>query len=178
MRGCNNAHATSIETQASTRESAIMAEPNQAMAEQNLTLDDLFSGTFQSVMNIEERALDNRLTKGLSITDIHTLVAVGLHEKNPMKVAAARLDVTLATLTVAINRLEKMGFVRRERSDQDRRQVLLSLTASGRKAFLAHRLFHEKMITAAVEGLNEAQQKALAAALAHVKRFFDEQAKA
>lgn len=156
----------------------VMAEPNQAMLEHNLTLDDLFSGTFQSVMNIEERALKSRFTKGLSLTDIHTLVAVGLHEKNPMKVAAARLDITLATLTVAINRLEKLGYVRRERSERDRRQVLLSLTTDGRKAYRAHRLFHEKMIGAALEGLDDEQQKALAQALAHVKAFFDEQAKA
>ena len=62
-------------------------------------IDDLLSGTFNSILRIEEQSLDNRLTHGLTITEVHTIVAIGLHERNPMNVIAARLNVTLATLT-------------------------------------------------------------------------------
>ncbi|ANE22132.1 MarR family transcriptional regulator [Denitrobacterium detoxificans] len=147
-----------------------------AMAAHNLELDDLFSGTFQSVMRIEERALDNRYTQGLTITDIHTIVAVGLYERNPMNVCATRLDVTLATLTTAVNKLEKLGYVRRERSQEDRRKVLLSLTTQGRKAYRAHLLFHKRMISEALNGLTNEEQRVLAHALAKVKGFFDARA--
>ena len=70
-------------------------------------LDDLLSSTFNSILRIEERSLNNRLTEGLSITELHTICAIGLHETNPMNVIANRLGVTLATLTVMINKLEK-----------------------------------------------------------------------
>lgn len=153
-----------------------MARSFESMAKQDLSLDDLLSGTFQSVLNIEQRALDNRFTKGLSISDIHTIVAIGLYEKNPMSVAANRLGITLATLTVAVNKLVKLGYVTRERSEDDRRKVLLSLTKEGRKAYRVHHLFHERMIAEALSELTEEEERVLAVALAKVKRFFDEQA--
>ena len=102
------------------------------------TLDELLSSTFNSILRIEERSLNNRLTEGLSIAELHTICAVGLHEANPMKVIANRLGITLATLTVMINKLEKRSYVKRERSETDRRQVLVALTAKGRKAMRAH----------------------------------------
>ena len=68
-------------------------------------VDTLLSDTFNSILRIEERSLKNRLTDGLSIAELHTIVAVGLHEVNSMKVVASRLDVTMATLTAAMNKL-------------------------------------------------------------------------
>ena len=72
-------------------------------------VDTLLSDTFNSILRIEERSLKNRLTEGLSIAELHTIVAVGLHEINSMKVVASRLDVTMATLTAAMNKLERKG---------------------------------------------------------------------
>ena len=109
-------------------------------------VDTLLSDTFNSILRIEERSLKNRLTYGLSISELHTIVAVGLHEVNSMKVVASRLDVTMATLTAAMNKLERKGFVERSRSEIDRRQVLVQLTSKGRKAFRAHESFHKKMV--------------------------------
>ena len=108
------------------------------------TLDELLSSTFNSILRIEERSLNNRLTEGLSIAELHTICAVGLHEANPMKVIANRLGITLATLTVMINKLEKRSYVKRERSETDRRQVLVALTAKGRKAMRAHDAFQRR----------------------------------
>ena len=106
-------------------------------------VDTLLSDTFNSILRIEERSLKNRLTDGLSIAELHTIVAVGLHEVNSMKVVASRLDVTMATLTAAMNKLERKGFVERSRSEIDRRQVLVQLTSKGRKAFRAHESFQK-----------------------------------
>ena len=96
-------------------------------------IDDLLSGTFNSILRIEEQSLDNRLTHGLTITEVHTIVAIGLHERNPMNVVAARLGVTLATLTTAVSKLAGKGFVERSRAEDDRRKVLVSLTKKGRQ---------------------------------------------
>ena len=117
-------------------------------------IDDLLSGTFNSILRIEEQSLDNRLTHGLTITEVHTIVAIGLHERNPMNVIAARLNVTLATLTTAVNKLAKKG-----------RQVLR-----------AHNLFHHQMIDEALADLTEEEERVFAGALKKVKGFFDAQA--
>ena len=133
----------------------------------------MLTETFNSILRIEERSLNNRLTEGLSIAELHTIVAVGLHEINPMKVVAARLDVTLATLTASMT--ERKGYVKRSRSEVDRRQVLVQLTSKGRKAFRAHDAFHKKMANSALECLTPEEEVVLYKALGKVKDFFDQE---
>lgn len=139
-------------------------------------VDELLSSTFNSILRIEEKSLDNRLTHGLTITEVHTIVAVGLHERNPMNVVAARLSVTLATLTTAVNKLVEKGFIRRTRSENDRRKVLVSLTKKGRKVLRAHNLFHRQMIDEALADLSEEEERVFAEGLSKVKAFFDARA--
>lgn len=136
-------------------------------------VDKLLSDTFNSILRIEERSLNNRLTDGLSIAELHTIAAVGLHESNTMKIVAERLDITMATLTAAVSKLERKGFVARSKSEVDRRQVLVSLTAKGRKAFRAHEAFHRKMVDAALDGLTVQEQAVFVRAVGKVKEFFD-----
>ena len=139
------------------------AETGDAAAQRRADIDGLLSDTFNSILRIEERSLDNRLTHGLTITEVHTIVAVGLHEQNPMNVVAARLGVTLV----------RKGFVERIRAEDDRRKVLVSLTKKGRQVFRAHNVFHRQMIDEALADLTEEEEQAFAAGLAKVKRFFD-----
>ena len=139
-------------------------------------LDELLSGTFNSILRIEERSLDNRLTHGLTITEVHTIAAVGLHGRDPMNVVAARLGVTLATLTTAVAKLVRKGFIERSRFEDDRRVVLVSLTKKGRQVLRAHNLFHHQMIDEALADLTEEEERVLAEALAKVRAFFDARA--
>jgi DNA-binding MarR family transcriptional regulator len=44
---------------------------------------------------------------------------------------AGHMGVTVATMSLAIDRLEQKGYVRRERDPRDRRRVLLRVTAEG-----------------------------------------------
>ncbi|MDP4015281.1 MAG: MarR family transcriptional regulator [Candidatus Nanopelagicales bacterium] len=52
----------------------------------------------------------------------------------PMRVIGSRLQVHPTSVTNAVDRLEKDGFVRRDPHPSDRRAVLVSLTPSGREA--------------------------------------------
>lgn len=140
-------------------------------------VDTLLSDTFNSILRIEERSLKNRLTEGLSIAELHTIVAMGLHEINSMKVVAKRLDVTMATLTAAMNKLERKGFVERSRSDTDRRQVLVQLTSKGRKAFRAHESFHKRMVDSALAVLTPEEETVFVSAVGKIKEFFDKESK-
>ena len=139
-------------------------------------LDELLSGTFNSVLRIEEKSLNNRLTDGLTITEVHTIVAVGLHERNAMTAVAARLGVTLATLTTAVNKLVAKGYIERTRDEGDRRKVLLSLTKRGRQVYRAHGLFHRAMLEEALADLTDEEERVLSRALSKVKTFFDARA--
>ena len=152
------------------------ARDADAVSKRREEIDDLLSGTINSILRIEEQSLDNRLTHGLTITEVHTIVAIGLHERNPMNVVAARLGVTLATLTTAVSKLAGKGFVERSRAEDDRRKVLVSLTKRGRQVLRAHNLFHHQMIDEALAGLTEEEERVFAEALSKVKAFFDAQA--
>ena len=142
--------------------------------EEKQELDELLSNTFTSIMRLEERSLKNRLTDGLTITEIHTIAAIGLHEEHTMSEVAARLAVTLATLTTTVNKLVSKGFVERERSEQDRRRVMIRLTRPGREVCRAHSLFHRHMIDQALEGLDAEETRVLVSTVTKIKTFFDD----
>jgi DNA-binding MarR family transcriptional regulator len=55
----------------------------------------------------------------------------------PMSAIGRRLQVHPTSTTSAVDRLERQGFVRRRPHPQDRRAVLASITAAGRRVALA-----------------------------------------
>lgn len=143
-------------------------------AQRRRHVNDLLVETFSSILRVEENVVRNRLTEGLTISEVHTIHAIGLHGSSPMNVIAARLDVTLATCTTAVGKLVTKGFAERSRSDADRRQVLVSLTKEGRQAYRVHELFHKEMVDAAFADLTEEEEAVLVRALTKVKGFFEE----
>lgn len=143
--------------------------------EEKALINELLTSTFNSITRIEEQSLKNRLTKDLSITEIHTLEAIGMHGQKPMKDVASQLGVTLATVNAAVNKLERKGYVTRVRGEKDKRQMLVSLESSGRKALRVHDMFHKKMIDSALEGLTHEESRAFARAVANIKQFFDQE---
>lgn len=47
----------------------------------------------------------------------------------------ARLGITRASMSMMLHRLERRGFIRRYRSDADRRNVIVEITDAGRAAY-------------------------------------------
>ena len=106
---------------------------------------------------------------------MHIIEAVGIEEPRNMSTVAAKLMVTVGTLTTAVNSLVKKSYINRVRSEKDRRIVLLSLTEKGRKAYDHHRRFHEEMIKAVMTNLSEEEANVLVKALKNVSDFFKKQ---
>lgn len=162
-------------TRTTTREPRTPSGAFSARAEERRQLDQLLSSTFNTVLRVEEQSLKSRLTEGLTISEIHAIAAVGLYERNPMSVVAARLNVTLATLTTTMRRLVEKGFVARTRDEIDRRKVIVSLTKTGRQVYRVHELFHRRMIDEALSGLDDQEEQVLSRSLLKVKAFFERQ---
>lgn len=127
---------------------------------------------FNDVLDLEEKALITEEFHDLSIHDMHVIEAIGLEEPKNMSTAARVLSVTMGTLTIAVNSLVKKEYVDRVRSNKDRRVVLISLTEKGRRAFAHHRQFHENMVGAIMERLNEQELEVLVKALGHLEKYF------
>lgn len=134
-------------------------------------LNQLFVDLFHEILEIEECSVRRAANNSLTMTEIHTLMAIKPGEQN-MSQIAKELGVTISTLTTAINKLEAKGFVRRKRDESDRRVVHICLTARGRSMAGAHERFHRNMTKAALEGLDPEETKILTATLQRLTDFF------
>ena len=72
---------------------------------------------------------------GLSFArfEILRLLAFSREGRLPMGIVGRRLQVHPASITSAVDRLERDGLVRRIRSEGDRRRVIVELTVEGRR---------------------------------------------
>ena len=84
---------------------------------------------------------------------------------------AQELDVTPPSVTMAVKRLERKGYLTKDRSDEDGRRVRVRLTEEGRRAETAHRYFHRQMVRAVARSLEPAQREALLNALQRINEF-------
>ncbi len=136
------------------------------------TQSETLTRLFNNILHKEEKAVISEEFRDISGNDMHIIDAIGIGEPRSMSAVAKDLHVTVGTLTIAINSLVKKGYVRRVRSEQDRRVVLISLLGKGKKAYRHHREFHEAMVDAALTDLDEAQAQTLVKALTNLDSFF------
>ena len=141
----------------------------------NQTLNELLVGLFHDIMTIEEKAIRKGPLKDVTVNDMHVIEAIGTAKSKNMSTVAKALGVTMGTLTISVNSLVKKGFVERVRSEEDRRVVLISLTAKGKTAFKTHQKFHDDMIQSIVGQLDEEEKKVLEKSLSKLNIFFKEQ---
>lgn len=136
------------------------------------TINDILVNLFNEIWDIEEKALITDQFKDISVNDMHIMEAIGIEKPKNMSSVARLVDVTVGTLTIAINNLVKKGYVMRVRSEEDRRVVLVSLSEKGKAAYEHHRQFHQKMVEAVLEDLNQEETLVLTNALKKLSSFF------
>ena len=135
-------------------------------------ISDVLVHLFNEIMELEEQAIITEEYKDITNNDMHIIEAVGIDAPRNMSEIAKRLCVTVGTLTTNMNGLEKKGYIIRERSTEDKRVVLVTLTERGRKAFFHHRDFHKNMIKSVVVGLDEDEKRLLYRCLVKLDKFF------
>lgn len=135
-------------------------------------LNELLVKIFNDILQIEQNALKEGEFKDISITEVHTIEAVGMYGTRTMTEVAQDLKITVGTLTIAINNLVKKGYVERNRSESDRRVVEISLTRKGKLAYRVHEKFHTDMIKATIKGLSHEEELVLGRALDNLNTFF------
>ncbi len=143
---------------------------------QEQVINDLLVETFNIILKVEQEALHIYKVDDISVSEVHTMDAIGDEEGRSMSEIAARLGVTVATVTVSVNRLVAKGYVQRGSSREDRRVVVASLTDAGKEIFNLHRKFHHDMVRFATRGLDENENEVLARSLGKIKSFFERSA--
>lgn len=138
------------------------------------TVNDYLVSVFNDILTIEESELKKSQFEDISITEMHTIEAIGMYKKKTTSEVAKELSITAGTLTTAINKLVKKGYVERIRSEDDRRVVKLGLTKKGKLLFRVHQHFHREMVKNILIGMSSDEEVALLKALKNLHDFLQE----
>jgi DNA-binding MarR family transcriptional regulator len=95
-------------------------------------VDEMTSWSARDRMN----AFKSWLKGSLSLIHLHVLTILEAEGPIPMSKLADTLDVSVASTTGIIGRMEERGLVERSHGETDRRVVLVQATAAGKAIFL------------------------------------------
>jgi DNA-binding MarR family transcriptional regulator len=124
-------------------------------------------------LNVELDAVGQRFADvhGLNRTDVRALVAIMDAARRGQSLTAGGLgdavDLRSASVTALVDRLERVGHVRRVRDADDRRRIALEITDSAMAAGLQHFGGLQRDLVAAMADYSEEE-------LAVVHRFLEE----
>ena len=140
-------------------------------------LNDLLVQTYRSIGVMEEQMVCSSKHMNLTISEIHLLEAVGDvgegEDGLTISEISERMGISLPSVTAAINKLVKKGYVEKTRSQVDGRVVHVTLTKDGHKANTAHRYFHIRMVRSITPGLTEEEQSTMLKGIQKLNLFFN-----
>ncbi len=136
-------------------------------------LNLLLTDTYNNINKVEEDTL-RRSGISASISEVHLVDAVGRAEEATVSSVAASLGITMASVTVAVNKLVDRGMIAKEKNREDRRSVRLSLTKEGLRVYRIHKYFHRKMVRAVFSGLDDREKETVYTAVDRLNEFFKE----
>lgn len=149
------------------------------MNDSKKVLNDFLVDTFNEILRLEQTALENYSDNRLTISEIHVIEAVfkaiDLGD-NTASAIAKLLKITLGSLTVAVQTLEKKGYLYRQRTSEDRRVVQIFPTPLARYVNLIHNRFHIEMVDNVMSELTSEEQRVLVLSLEKLKSFFSKKA--
>lgn len=138
-------------------------------------LNELLVSTYREINRIEEMALRSLSKNTLSISELHMLDVVGRNGCTVTDIAQS-MGISMPSATIAVKKLEKKGYVTKERDANDARKVVIRLTLEGRKAEAAHHWFHRQMVHNVEKAVPVQDQKTLLYAMRELNVFFKQKA--
>ena len=143
-------------------------------------LNHFLSDTFNEILKIEEKAIENSQFPDLSLREIHVLETVLKLEETAENTAAriaSCLNITPGTLTSSVNVLAKKGYLSKNKDEIDKRIVRICVTQKGRDAQKMHEKFHDDMVSDILHELSEEEAKVLSGSLEKLVAFFQNKKK-
>ncbi len=135
-------------------------------------INDILVRLVNEIWELEAKAIITDEFRDITNNDMHVIEAIGLEGGRNMSSVARKLNITMGSLTTAVNHLVKKQYVDRSRSEEDRRVVLVKLTEKGIAAFRHHAEYHRQMTEAVLEKLDEEDMPVLMKVLDALNEFF------
>jgi len=122
---------------------------------------DTYVKLARSFHSVNKRATAHMKTHGLTYPQFSVLEILG--HLGPLKVGqiTEKMLISGGNMTLVLDQLEKMGFLERVHSKEDRRAINIQLTKSGAKFFEDIFTPHSEVIVDALGVLTQAEQKTL-----------------
>ncbi len=140
-----------------------------------LIVDELFRKLFDKYNKLESKKFFSKTLDDLTVIEINTIVVIGHGEEDKkMSEIANTLGVTFGTPTVTVDRLIKKGYVVRRRDKEDRRQVFISLSETGKDVFDSIIMIRNILAEKIYGILSEDERKALINILSSLNSNFDD----
>lgn len=138
------------------------------------SINDYLVAINEKVYEIEERRIHEAGYEDLSVSEIHTIDAVGIGEPLHMSAIAEALNITGGTLTVAVNNLAQKGYVEKHRATRDHRVVKVVLTEAGKNVYYTHKDIHRQMVAASVGKLSDKESKLVVSVLEELNNYLSD----
>lgn len=147
-------------------------EGQEKTGEEYRTINNVLVSLINEIWKLEGDAIITREFADITNNDMHVIEAVGLGDGGNMSSIAKKLNVTVGTLTIAMNNLVNKKYVERRRSEKDRRVVLVRLTDRGIAAYRHHEDYHRQMTEAILKKIDRTELPVLMKMLDAVTEFF------
>ena len=117
------------------------------------TINNVLVSLINEIWELEEKAIITDEFRDLTNNDMHVIEAIGTGDGGNMSSIARKLNITVGSLTTAMNGLVNKKYVERHRSEEDRRVVYVKLTQKGIRAYKHHEDYHRQMTQAEMDKL-------------------------
>ncbi len=134
-------------------------------------LAELFPRTVHTLMKDFRSKTSEEL--GLNQTQIHTMVKLQKYKSCFMGDLCRHIGLTKGSMTTVIDNLLEQGYVIRERSDTDRRKVLVRLSEKGSIVASACKTEAEQIFQERLSRLTEVEQESFRTSLATIRNVID-----
>ena len=136
------------------------------------TINNVLVSLINEIWELEEKAIITDEFRDLTNNDMHVIEAIGTGDGRNMSSIARKLNITVGSLTTAMNGLVNKKYVERSRSEEDRRVVYVKLTQKGIRAYKHHEDYHRQMTQAVMDKLDEKEMPVLLKTLDALSEVF------
>lgn len=143
---------------------------DEARSERRQVIDDLLDELTAWGPRERAGAFRHWLRGALSLVHLHVLTVLESEGPLPMSKLADSLDVSVASVTGIVDRMEQRGLVERRREPEDRRVILVHVTEAGNAVFRDLAVARRQTIAPLLDRMTDAELEGFLTGLRALRR--------
>ena len=129
------------------------------------SIEELINIILSKSERLEELEMQKNDLKGLTARQLYCIELIHSMENPTLSELAQKMKITKASTSVMLDRLAEHGFIRKVKSDNDRRSAHVHLTEKGDRAAHLHADVHKQFSELLTQELTDSEKDILAVLL-------------